>query len=88
MHKKNQLIHLKEKIALYKQQDAKLSYSHRHEINPYTVCIELVASVIAGIVVGALLDHLMKTKLIFKIICLLFSVIAGFYSIYKLSRQK
>jgi F0F1-type ATP synthase assembly protein I len=88
MHKDDGLKELKKKIEDYKSRDAKPSYASTSRVTASRVCIELVSSVIAGILVGSLLDHLMKTQLIFKIICLLLSCIAGYYSIYKLSRQK
>jgi F0F1-type ATP synthase assembly protein I len=79
---------LKKKIEEYKKREAKPVYSDVPKVTASRVCIELVSSVVAGILVGSLLDYLMKTQLIFKIICLLLSCIAGYYSIYKLSRQK
>lgn len=86
MHK--DLNELKKRIEEYKKRDEKPSYQGISKITASRVCIELVSSVIAGIIIGSLLDYLMKTQLIFKIICLLLSCIAGYYSIYKLSRQK
>ena len=88
MHKDQDLKDLKKKIQDYKKKYAKPVYSEIQKVTASRVCIELVSSVIAGILVGSLLDYLMKTQLIFKIICLLLSCIAGYYSIYKLSRRK
>ena len=85
---KNNLAQLQEKIARFKQLEQRPTYKKNDNISASRVCIELVAAVISGIVIGAILDDFMKTKLIFKIICLLLSCVAGFYSIYKLSRQK
>jgi F0F1-type ATP synthase assembly protein I len=84
----NNLNELKKRIEEYKKRDEKPIYSGISKITASRVCIELVSSVIAGIIIGSLLDYLMKTQLIFKIICLLLSCIAGYYSIYRLSRQK
>jgi F0F1-type ATP synthase assembly protein I len=87
-YKNDELKQLEKKIKHYKEQQSAPIYTASSNISASRVCIELISSVIAGIIIGALLDYLMKTKLIFKIICLLLSCVAGFYSIYKLSKQK
>ena len=88
MPKNDELIKFTEKIDRFKAKEAKPTYDNNDNISASRICIELVSSVIAGILVGTLLDNWFKTKLIFKIIGLLLSCIAGFYSIYRLARKK
>ncbi|AVP87337.1 hypothetical protein phytr_3860 [Candidatus Phycorickettsia trachydisci] len=43
----------------------------------FNISIEIVAHLIAGVVVGLMLDKYFQTKNIFLIICLIFSIIAA-----------
>lgn len=43
----------------------------------FNISIEIVAHLIAGVVIGLMLDKYFQTKNIFLIICLIFSIIAA-----------
>ncbi len=47
------------------------------------ISMDLVSSVIAGVLIGLGVDKIFSTKPIFFIIFLLLGIITGFYSLYK-----
>ena len=47
------------------------------------ISMDLVASIIAGILIGLGMDKFFSTKPIFFLIFLLLGIITGFYSLYK-----
>lgn len=54
----------------------------------FRVCIEISSAIIAGLIIGAILDKLFETKIIFTILCLILGCISSFRTIYILMMKK
>jgi len=54
----------------------------------FKICIEISSAIIAGLIIGTLLDKLFETKMIFKILCLILGCISSFRTIYNLMMKK
>ncbi len=50
----------------------------------FRICIEIASAIIAGLIIGGLLDYTFNTKWIFKLICLVLGCIASFRVLYKM----
>ena len=73
----------KKKITDKNQQK---SHKGNHSLG-LKISMDLVSSIIAGVLIGLGLDKIFSSKPIFFIIFLLLGIIAGFYNIFK-SMQK
>jgi ATP synthase protein I len=49
----------------------------------FNISIELIAAAIVGVIMGLFFDKMFDSKPLFLIICLILSVIAAFWSIWK-----
>ena len=74
---------MKKKIKTENQQK---SHKVNHSLG-LKISMDLVSSIIAGVLIGLGLDKIFSSKPIFFIIFLLLGIIAGFYNIFK-SMQK
>lgn len=54
----------------------------------FRVCIEISSAIIAGLIIGTILDKLFETKIIFTISCLILGCISSFRTIYILMMKK
>lgn len=81
--------HLKERINRYKKtylvsQQKRIKH---YKVTSSIICMEIVGSVITGVFIGHLLDVYFETRYIFKVVCLIFAVIACFVVLYKLIKD-
>ena len=74
---------MKKKIKTENQQK---SHKANHSLG-LKISMDLVSSIIAGVLIGLGIDKIFSSKPIFFIIFLLLGIIAGFYNIFK-SMQK
>lgn len=84
----NKLDELQQKISDYKLKNSAPVYNTEYSSSPAKICIEIISSVIVGIIIGGFLDYLFNTKLLFLFICIILSTGAGFYSIYKSTQMR
>jgi len=83
------LAHLQERITKYKKRHLQRpDYTSRSNVSASSIAIEMVAAVLSGIILGVILDKIFDTKLIFKIICVILSCVANFYSMYKQTQRR
>lgn len=82
MDNNDELAKLKDKIIKLKKENS-FKPSTSNKIDPSTIGIELVAGVLAGLILGVLLDKMFTTKPLFLIICLVLGIIASLRTIYK-----
>jgi F0F1-type ATP synthase assembly protein I len=79
------LDHLKKKITKIKSaKDIKRDILKNKLPMSFRVCIEIASAIIAGLIIGGILDYLFGTKWIFKIISLILGCVASFRVLYNL----
>lgn len=80
---------LKQSISSYKKkQSSKKRKFSKLEVTPLGVCTEIVSAIIAGLLIGNIIDSYAGTKFLFKVICLVLGCIASFITIYKFTMVK
>lgn len=50
----------------------------------FRICIEISSAIIAGIIIGSILDYIFDTKWMFKVISLIIGCVASFRVLYNL----
>ena len=82
------LTKIKKRIEKYKKtniDNKATSFSQKDTLTSFRVCVEIVAAVLVGLIIGHSIDKLAGTKIVFKIVCLVLGCIASLRVIYKLA---
>lgn len=82
------LTKIKKRIESYKKINinSKVSFlSQKDRLTPFRVCVEIVAAVLVGLIIGHGIDKLAGTEVTFKIVCLVLGCIASLRVIYQLA---
>ncbi len=80
------LEHLRASLEHFKK-DKKTPIQERvkhYKLTSFFVCVEIIACILTGILVGAVLDYWFSTKWVFKIICMVLSFLANMIVLYRI----